>query len=280
MSLLLSHLLLCLSLLILFSHIFHPILSNFCPTLCLFVFPSCLLFFSLSDCSRPVLSFLSLISFSSHLSSVFFFLLIVLFWMLTTIVFYSSVSCLFFVSSSCLSLVSSRLVSHVSCLISSHVHLVSFPLFSVLSLLFTSTAVLSSLLSSLVSSDVPFCLSYSSLLSILSSSAHFFPSGLSSDSPAGNLVVFMLFIRSLYGDRVIQCMCTVCHWPNNWPKCVINHLCDNDSNQDNSRPELHNQSVYTLTFTQKHFNQCLTDPGSHIRSLKVYIHRSRDASHN
>lgn len=73
MSLLLSHLLLCLSLLILFSHIFHPILSHFCPTLCLFVFPSCLLFFSLSDCSRPVLSFLSLISFSSHLSSVFFF---------------------------------------------------------------------------------------------------------------------------------------------------------------------------------------------------------------
>lgn len=108
----------------------------------------------------------------------------------------------------------------------------------------------------------------------------FFPSGLSSDSPAGNLVVFMLFIRSLYCDRVIQCMCTVCHWPNNWPKCVINHLCDNDSNQDNSRPELHNQSVYTLTFTQKHFNQCLTDPGSHIRSLKVYIHRCRDASHN
>lgn len=57
---------------------------------------------------------------------------------------------------------------------------------------------------------------------------------------------------------------------------VINRLCDNDSNQDNSRPELHNQSVNTLTFTQTHLNQCLTDPGSHIMSLNIYIRRSRE----
>lgn len=137
MSLLLSHLLLCLSLLILFSHIFHPILSHFCPTLCLFVFPSCLLFFSLSDCSRPVLSFLSLISFSSHLSSVFFFLLIVLFWMLTTIVFYSSVSCLFFVSSSCLSLWS-LLVSFLTCLASYRLMSILSPFLFLVSCLFSS----------------------------------------------------------------------------------------------------------------------------------------------
>lgn len=80
----------------------------------------------------------------------------------------------------------------------------------------------------------------------------------------------------IFWSCVIQYMCTVCHWPNKWPKCVINRLCDNDSNQDNSRPELHNQSVYTLTFTPKHLNQCLTDPGSHIMTLNVYIGRSRE----